>query len=216
MFELTGEIEYVVPHMIAILVAKWVADALGKDSVYDLAQAVLGHPFLDIDHTLAIVQKQNAIVADLIPPKQTMEEITVHVPSSNRVPRKLLERKLDQLKERGLLDAGLVLLQNQNMLQGYLAQGELEFGLHDLGRIFETDAEVRLLGDAGEGEFDLSHFVDRTPLTVCGTAPLEYAVELFGKLGLRYLMITEEGTGRLIGVIIKKRLVAFLDGLKHA
>lgn len=216
MFELTGEIEYVVPHMIAILVAKWVADALGKDSVYDLAQAVLGHPFLDIDHTMAIVQKQNALVADLIPPKQTMEEITVHVPSSNKVPRKLLERKLDQLKERGLLDAGLVLVQNQNMMQGYIAQGELEFGLHDLGPIFEADAEVRLLGDAGEGEFDLSHFVDRTPLTVSATAPLEYAVELFGKLGLRYLMITEEGTGRLIGVIIKKRLVAFLDGLKHA
>lgn len=216
MFELTGEIEYVVPHMIAILVAKWVADALGRESVYDLAQAVLGHPFLDIDHTLTIVQKQNALVADLIPPKQTMEEITVEVPSSNRVPRKVLEKKLDQLKARGLLDAGLVLVQNQGMLQGYIAQGELGFGLHDLGRIFETDAEVRLLGDSEEGEFDLSHFIDRTPLTVCSTAPLEYAVMLFGSLGLRYLMITEEGSGQLVGVIIKKRLVAFLDGLKHA
>ena len=28
MFELTGELEYIVPNMIAILVAKWVADAL--------------------------------------------------------------------------------------------------------------------------------------------------------------------------------------------
>lgn len=42
MFELTGELEYVLPHMIAILVAKWTADALGKESVYDLAQNVLG------------------------------------------------------------------------------------------------------------------------------------------------------------------------------
>lgn len=71
MFELTGELEYILPHMIAILVAKWVADALGKEGVYDVAQAVLGHPFLDLDHTLQIVQKQNALVEELIPPAQT-------------------------------------------------------------------------------------------------------------------------------------------------
>ncbi|KAK5148463.1 hypothetical protein LTR32_000190, partial [Rachicladosporium monterosium] len=72
---------------------------------------------------------------------------------------------------------------------------------------------VRLLGDAEEGEFDMSHFVDRTPITVCSKAPMEYVLELFGKLGLRHLMLTEEGTGRLVGVIIKKRLVAYLDNL---
>ncbi|KAK1809533.1 hypothetical protein LTR12_016095 [Friedmanniomyces endolithicus] len=197
MFELTGELEYIVPHMIAIMVAKWVADALGKESVYDLAQAVLGHPFLDAEHAMGL----------------TMDEITVQVPSSNKVPRSLLEHKLEQLKERGLMDAGLVLVQNGSMLQGYLAEGELDFGLSELGQLYGADAEVRLLGDAEEGEFDMSHFVDRTPITVCSKAPMEYVLELFGKLGLRHLMLTEEGTGRLVGVIIKKRLVAYLDNL---
>ena len=46
-------------------------------------------------------------------------------------------------------------------------------------------------------------------------APLEYAVELFGKLGLRHLCVTEEGTGRLAGVVIKKRLVNFFERLKE-
>lgn len=215
MFELTGELEYVVPHMIAILVAKWVADALGKESVYDLAQNVLGHPFLDLDHSMGVVQSKNALVEELIPPKQTMDEITVHVPSSNKVPRKLLEQKLDQLHRRGLMDAGLVLVQNNGILQGYIAEGELDFGLNDLGKIYAADAEVRLLGDAEEGDFDLSTFVDRTPMTICATAPMEYAAEMFGKLGLRHLMVLEEGTGRLVGVIIKKRLVAYLDGLSR-
>ena len=178
MFELTGEIEYIVPHMIAILVAKWVADALGKESVYDLAQNVLGHPFLDIDHSMQAVQKQHAIVADLIPPRQTMDEITVDVPSSNKVSRVILQKKLDQLKGRGLMDAGLVLVQNNGMLQGYLGEGELEFGLTSLGTLYESDAEVRLLGDTEEGDFDLSHFVDRTPLAVSAVAPMEYAVEM--------------------------------------
>jgi len=220
MFELTGELEYVVPHMIAILVAKWVADALGKESVYDIAQTVLGHPFLDLDHSLAIVQKEGKRVEELVPPRQTMEEITVVVPRSNRVAKAVLGEKLAQLRARGLMDAGLVLVQSTPpstvpILQGYIAEGELAFGLSELGSIYPEDAEVRLLGQAEEGDFDLSSFVDRTPVSVCAQAPLEYVVEMFGKLGLRHLMVTEEGTGALVGVVIKKRLVAYLDGLKE-
>ena len=81
-----------------------------------------------------------------------------------------------------------MLVQNGGMLQGYLAQGELDFGLEELGRLYPPDAEVRLLGDAHEDDFDLSQFVDRTPISVAASAPLEYAVEMFGKLGLRYVI----------------------------
>ena len=185
--------------MIAILVAKWVADALEREGVYDLAQTVLGHPFLDLDHSMSIVQKENALVQVLIPPKHTMEEITVNVPKDGLVLRQVLQIKLEQLRRRGLLDGGLVLVQN-GMLQGYLAEGELEFGLENVGRIYEATSRVRLLGNADEGEFDLSMFVDRTPLTICAQAPVEYAVEMFGKLGLRYLCVLEEGSSKLVGV----------------
>ncbi|KAI9873206.1 MAG: hypothetical protein M1830_000711, partial [Pleopsidium flavum] len=198
MFELTGELEYTVPHMIAILVAKWVADALEREGVYDLAQTVLGHPFLDLDHSTGIVQKANELVEVLIPPKQTMNEITVDVPKDGIVSRKILDDKLDQLKRRGLLDAGLVLVQG-GMLQGYLAEGELDFGLRTLGAAWDATPRVKLLGNAEEGELDLSMFVDRTPLTICAKAPMEYAVEMFGKLGLRHLCVVEEGSGRLVG-----------------
>lgn len=200
--------------MIAILVAKWVADALEREGVYDLAQTVLGHPFLDLDHAIKLVQTENELVERLIPPKQTMMEITVDIPKDNMVSRKLLEQKLDQLKSRGLMDAGLVLVQD-GLLQGYLSEGELEFGLDELGKVFDPHCKVRLLGDAQEGDFDMSMFIDRTPLTICAKAPMEYAVEMFGKLGLRYLCVVEEGTGKLLGVIIKKRLVVWLEGLKH-
>ncbi|KAK4694401.1 hypothetical protein P7C71_g3167, partial [Lecanoromycetidae sp. Uapishka_2] len=171
MFELTGELEYIVPHMIAILVAKWVADGLEREGVYDLAQTVLGHPFLDLDHALGLVQKEKTLVEELIPPKQTMDDIAVHIPKNNLVPRSLLESKLEKLKERGLLDAGLVLVQDE-MLQGYLAEGELEFGLKELGSVWEDDCMVRLLGVAEDGELDLSGFVDRTPLSICAKAPM--------------------------------------------
>lgn len=214
MFELTGELEYIVPDMIGIMVAKWVADALEEEGVYDLAQTVLGHPFLDSDHAMALIVNDQHLVEELIPPDQTMREITVEVPAMGRVPRKMLAEKLSQLRRRGLMDAGLVLVQD-GMLQGYIAQGELEFGLEDVGTQFDDNTLVRLLGAAELNEFDLSVFVDKTPLTICAKAPMEYAVEMFGKLGLRHLCVVEEGSGRLVGVIIKKRLVVWLEGLKH-
>ncbi|KAL8860871.1 MAG: hypothetical protein Q9178_002626 [Gyalolechia marmorata] len=214
MFELTGELEYIVPHMIAILVAKWVADALEKDGVYDLAQAVLGHPFLDADHAMHLVQGEQELVQRLIPPKQTMQDITVNVPKDNKISKRVLDDKLEKLKERGLMDAGLVLVQD-GMLQGYLAEGELDFGLNTLGMHWDSSSRIRLLGEAEEGDLDLSMFVDRTPLTICAKAPMEYLVEMFGKLGLRYVCVVEEGSGKLVGVIIKKRLVVWLESLKH-
>lgn len=199
MFELTGELEYIVPNMIAILVAKWVADALEKDGVYDLAQSVLGHPFLDADHAMSLVQRNQDLVQRLIPPKQTMRDITVDVPKDNKVSKRVLDEKLEKLRERGLMDAGLVLVQD-GMLQGYIAEGELDFGLNSLGQHWDSTTRIRLLGEAEEGDQDLSMFVDRTPLTICAKAPMEYLVEMFGKLGLRYLCVVEEGSGKLVGV----------------
>jgi chloride channel 3/4/5 len=157
-----------------------------------------------------------------------MEEITVHVPSANKVPYALLKQKLDQLHDRGLMDAGLVLVQTHSpssvpMLQGYISQSELEFGLTKLiPSSFPVDLQVRVLGHPIDDdpapdtlEIDLTPFVDRTPMTICAKAPLEYAVEMFSKLGLRYLCITDEGTGKLVGVVIKKRLVGYLEHLSE-
>lgn len=214
MFELTGELDATLPHMVAILVAKWTADATGRESVYDLAQNVLGHPFLDHESALGDVQKLGLRAEELIPPARTMEEITVVLPESGRVKRVVLEEKLAQLEARGLLDAGLVLVrpaslsggEKANILQGYIAQGELVYALANLKTNHESD-EVRVLAPTGEDEdagADISAFVDRTPVSICARAPMEYVVEMFGKLGLRYLMVTEEGSGALVGVVIKK------------
>ncbi|KAI4912740.1 hypothetical protein J4E90_006146 [Alternaria incomplexa] len=231
MFELTGQLSYTVPSMLAILTAKWVADAISSEGVYDLAQSLLSHPFLDPDTALSIVRRHKACVEVLIPPQRTMADITVHVPTSNKVALTLLKEKLDALRERGLMDAGLVLVQKNGggveVLQGYISQSELEFGLTKLvpGVLVsaqEEDVQVRLLGQEIDEpaspmslEMDLTPFVDRTPLSICAKAPLEYAVEMFSKLGLRYLMVTKEGTGQLVGVIIKKRLVGYLEHLRE-
>jgi chloride channel 3/4/5 len=47
-------------------------------------------------------------------------------------------------------------------------------------------------------------------LTIPSTAPVGSAVEAFGKLGLRYLVIVEE----VLGLVIKRWLARYLGGLQ--
>lgn len=161
-------------------------------------------------------EAEGGTVEDLIPPENTMEEITVHIGPDGIVSRQVLRRKLAQLKARGLMDAGLVLVNAQGICHGYLPEAELEYAL-----TLKEHAEGANEDSTGhQDEVDLvkgpiSGFVNRTPLTIPSTAPVEYAVEMFGKLGLRYLVIVEEGSARVLGLVIKKRLVKYLDGLRR-
>ena len=52
------------------------------------------------------------------------------------------------------MDGGFVLAQH-GMLQGYVAEAELEFGLTELGKVDHETALVRLLGSA-ENEDELT------------------------------------------------------------
>lgn len=214
MFELTGEVNFIPPFMVAILTAKWVADAISADGVYDLSQHLLGHPFLDAEIALSKVQDAHnggrRTVEELIPPAQTMEEITLHTGQHYRVSKQTLRHKLARLKERGLMDAGLVLVNERGVCHGYLPEAELAFALEIRDEVEGRNENemVDLLDSV------LADFIDRSPLTVNVKAPVEYAVEMFGKLGLRYLIIVEEETARVLGVVIKKRLVSYLEELK--
>ncbi|KJK67137.1 Voltage gated chloride channel [Aspergillus parasiticus SU-1] len=209
MFELTGEVKFIPPFMIAILTAKWVADRICADGVYDLAQHLQGHPFLDSERALAKVRElrttgETALVEALIPPTETMEAITVFTGPDYRVAPSILRAKLEGLRVRGLIDAGLVFVNNQGLCHGYITQAELADALDAVARLDE-DGDVNLLG----GIF--SELINRSPLCVSAKAPLEYAVEMFDKLGLRYLIVVEEETARVAGVVVKKRLLKLLD-----
>jgi len=40
MFELTGGLQYIVPLMVAVMTAKWVADSLGRQGMYSFSRDV--------------------------------------------------------------------------------------------------------------------------------------------------------------------------------
>ncbi|KAF9880681.1 voltage gated chloride channel [Colletotrichum karsti] len=204
MFELTGEVTYIPASMCAILTAKWVADAISVESVYDLSQHLLGHPFLDAEQAYEVVKHREATARELIPPTETMEEITLGMGREYRVRRDVLAEKLRKLKARGLMDAGVVLVNKSGLLFGYLPEVELEVVLEAENQADEIDLRSGIMAE----------LVDRAPLTVNAEAPMEYVLEMFGKLGPRYLIVTEPETAKVLGVVLKKRLLDYLDRTK--
>ncbi|KAH7242754.1 chloride channel [Fusarium tricinctum] len=215
MFELTGEVNFIPPFMITILTAKWVADAISADGVYDLAQHLQGHPFLDAEAALRKVREirndeGSATVDMLISSKDAVDNTIVRVGPNHRFTTSLLQRKLSNLQNKGLVDSGLVFVNESGICQGYISQHKLETALRLIEKTdgMSESSEVDILEPALVG------FMDSSPMTVPSKAPLEYAVELFGKLGISYLVVTQEDTAKVLGAVSKRELLAFLDKLK--
>ena len=61
--------------------------------------------------------------------------------------------------------------------------------------------------------FDLTYAIDPSPLSVSSASSMSLVLELFIKLGLRMVIVTEDGEYR--GAIHKKRLLSFVSTLKR-
>lgn len=62
-------------------------------------------------------------------------------------------------------------------------------------------------------ELDFRSWVDQTPITVHPNFPIEMVAELFKKMGLRYILITQNG--KLKGLITKKDILKKLGGRSY-
>jgi chloride channel 3/4/5 len=71
---------------------------LSSEGVYDLAQSVLGYPFLYPENALSIVRDERSLVEELIPTAQTMREITVNVGSECKVSKSFSPLSCHSLK----------------------------------------------------------------------------------------------------------------------
>lgn len=48
MFELTGSVDYIVPLMAAVVVSKWVGDAISREGMYPFFKREIIHPYMYI------------------------------------------------------------------------------------------------------------------------------------------------------------------------
>ena len=127
LFELTGSLEHVLPFSLAVLCAKWTADAIEPLSIYDMLTETNSYPFLD--NKLQILS--DAQLGDIIRSSTLRSSRLIDISNSPYIPAKELRSKLDNLLILGELDGALPIL-NHNILRGIIAIPDLEFALDNL------------------------------------------------------------------------------------
>ena len=195
MFELTGALTYVLPIMIAVMIAKWVGDAIGKRGIYDAWIHFHGYPFLD--------HRDESSVPD-VPVAQIMtryEDLVVLTASGHSVAS--LRGLLAANKYRGF---PVVDTQSEASLLGYISRTELAYAL-DLatgtrGLKDSSPCFFRAGGGGHDNGLDLRPWMDQTPITLNAATGFQLVVTMFQRLGLRYLIFLHRGAVR--GLLTKK------------
>ncbi|KAI1176339.1 chloride channel [Nemania sp. FL0916] len=213
LFELTGSLDYVLPFSLAILVAKWTADAIEPLSIYDLLTMMNSYPYLDNKHKPLFTGE----LADIIP--RVRRERVIDITNSPLVPATSLRNKLDVLHRAGELDGGLPILRDQ-VLVGLIPAPDLEYGLdhlEDESSDLCLMAEIPSVDDDDDGTSpdltDFTRYIDPAPVALDIKSPLELVHECFAKLGLRYICVLKNG--RYAGMAHKKRFVKYVRELEE-
>jgi chloride channel 3/4/5 len=225
LFELTGSLDHVLPFSIAVLCAKWTADAVEPLSIYDLLTDMNSYPFLDNKANPVFDSKLGDIT------KRLFLDRTIDVTISPLVRATDLRSKLNRLQNAGELDGGLPVVRNK-CLVGLIPAPDLEFALDRLGDdeghvmcrmtspddprsrpiwaglasdMEDEDDDDSAMSD--HEEVDLSSFVDPAPVALDVNSPMDLVYQCFVKLGLRYICVLDEGEYR--GMVHKKTFVRY-------
>ncbi|RHZ54295.1 hypothetical protein Glove_428g54 [Diversispora epigaea] len=211
MFELTGALSYILPIMTAIMISKWVADGLVKHGIYDLLVELNEHPYLDSKAEYVTTKSTFEIC------QTDMEVIDVNEPNTIGE----LKEKLERLANSGYSDAGVPIVDDSTLV-GYIASTELEHALRTVVKCpnstrcyfkeFTTPEIIMSGGDYKPKGTNFIQYMDQAPLTVAQNSSLELVLELFKKLGLKYICVVN--CGQYVGVIHKKRLLAELKKMR--
>ncbi|KAK2762578.1 hypothetical protein FQN54_000751 [Arachnomyces sp. PD_36] len=209
LFELTGSLNHVLPFSLAILCAKWTADALEPLSIYDLLIDMNSYPFLDNKmHPVSDTE-----LGDIVP--RTRKKRRIDVSDSPLVPASELRDKLNTVLMAGELDGGLPILRN-NVLVGLIPAPDLEFALDKLGDN-ETSALCLMSVNTSWADYhdpedpepvDFTPYIDPAPVALDIHSPIDLVYQCFVKLGLRYMCVLQDG--KYAGLVHKKTFVKFM------
>ncbi|GKT43871.1 H(+)/Cl(-) exchange transporter 5 [Colletotrichum spaethianum] len=231
LFELTGSLDYVLPFSLAILVAKWTADAIEPNSIYDLLTSMNSYPFLDNKHKPIFTSD----LADIVP--RVRRERIIDISASPMVSATSLRTKLQTLHRAGEIDGGLPIIRD-GILVGLIPAPDLEFALDNLDDEDNSMclmAHVPTIEDSDdEGETDKTDFTPyidpvrtngrqlqvaeanvgkQAPVALDIRSPMDLVYECFVKLGLRCVCVLKNG--RYAGLVHKKSFVKYMRELEE-
>lgn len=222
------EFKQVLPFSLAVLFAKWTADAVEPHSIYDLLTDMNSYPFLDNKATPVFDTELGDIVPRLRLDKLIDITISPYVKASE------LRIKLTRLQNAGELDGGLPIIREKSLI-GLIPVPDLEFALdkletpeddtmclmsssqhpanahHHGWHAFGQDETMSDEEDDGlnfSEPADLTPFIDPAPVALDIHSPMDLVYQCFSKLGLRYVCVVSGGHYR--GMVHKKTFVKYI------
>ncbi|XP_053334558.1 H(+)/Cl(-) exchange transporter 5 isoform X2 [Clarias gariepinus] len=207
MFELTGGLEYIVPLMAAAMTSKWVADALGREGIYEAHIRLNGYPFLEPKEEFS----HKTLAMDVMRPRRSDPPLSVITQDGMSV-----EEVETLIADTSYSGFPVVVSQESQRLVGFVLRRDLvisienarqrQEGVVSTSRIFFTEYTPPQPPDFPP-PLKLRGIMDLSPFTVTDHTAMDIVVDIFRKLGLRQCLVTHNG--RLLGIITKK------DILKH-
>ncbi|ATY61969.1 voltage-gated chloride channel [Cordyceps militaris] len=206
MFELTGALTYVLPIMVAVMVAKWVGDAFSRRGIYESWIHFNEYPFLDNSDEVAAVP--DAPAAHVM---TRIEDLVVLTATGHTI-----ASLHDVLAAHPCRGFPVISDPRDAVLLGYISRAELSYNVR------AAAAPPRALPPLTEAFFahqpladprttlDLRPWMDQTPLTLPARTSLQLVVAYFQKLGLRYVLFSDRGV--LQGLLTKKDVWYVLNG----
>uniref|UniRef100_A0A1A7Y443 Chloride channel protein n=1 Tax=Iconisemion striatum TaxID=60296 RepID=A0A1A7Y443_9TELE len=207
MFELTGGLEYIVPLMAAAVTSKWVADAFGKEGIYESHIQLNGYPYLDVRDEFT----HRTLATDVMRPRRNDPPLAVLTQDSTTV-----EDVETLIKDTDYNGFPVVVSRESERLIGFVQRRDLTLAIRNARQkqdgvvsssvvYFTEDAPQ--LPASNPQPLKLRRILNLSPFTVTDHTPMETVVDIFRKLGLRQCLVTR--SGRLLGIITKK------DVLRH-
>ncbi|KAF2996084.1 hypothetical protein E8E13_004568 [Curvularia kusanoi] len=224
MFELTGALTYVLPIMIAVMISKWIGDAISPRGIYESWIHFKGYPFLDN-------RDDNGSSIPDVPAAQVMtriEDLTTITATGHTI--QTLRELLQTHRFRGFPvistsfdhepdTSPITPVGNASdaLLLGYISRTELLYALSlTTSKSLPPETECHFshhpLSDPSTS-LDLRPWMDQTPITLNARASFQLTVSMFQKLGLRYVLFTEKGMLR--GLLTKKDVWYVLNGMEE-
>ncbi|KAI9894713.1 MAG: hypothetical protein M1814_002069 [Vezdaea aestivalis] len=204
MFELTGALTYVLPIMIAVMISKWVGDAMGKRGIYESWIHFNEYPFLDNRDDTPI---PNVPVTGIY---SRVEDLIVVTATGHTISS--LQQLLVDNPHRGF---PVISDPRDALLLGYISRTELDFALaksigppQSLPLLTEAYFSRQPMADP-RAILDLRPWMDQTPITLPSKSSLQLTTNMFQKLGLRYVLFCDRGS--LQGMLTRKDLAYLLN-----
>jgi chloride channel 3/4/5 len=193
--------------MIAVMISKWVGDAISPRGIYESWIHLNGYPFLDN-------RDDNSSSIPDVPASQVMtriEDLMVITATGHTI-----QSLRDMLNTHAFRGFPVIDNPRDAILLGYISRTELSFALSTAlsnTRNLTPDTEAYFshqpLSDPSTS-LDLRPWMDHTPITLNARSSFQLTVSMFQKLGLRYVIFVDRGT--LKGLLTKKDVWFILNG----